>query len=355
MIGKIKELKFSFLISILLLTTIFGSIYTSRAEIIVFFVFSFIASFVSCFFGVNISKKLNILQKIREESPSEHKKKENTPTMGGLFFIPLFLIIILFIDIQLSTKILFFLTSLGYFAIGLADDILSIKNKKNLGLRGKNKLIFQMIITLLIIIMSAKFDLINSNLRIFENYSIDLKELIYPISFFTVIGLSNAVNLTDGLDGLVAGCSSIVFCGLGTEILLSNNEYISFSILCFSMAGLCSGFLKFNTYPAKLFMGDTGSLSIGAIIGLICIYTNNFFTVFIVSGIFIIETCSVILQVLFFKITKKISGQGKRLFLMSPIHHHFELQGIPEKRIVDYFWKTNILLVIFSIVLKISL
>ena len=354
MIGKINKLNFFFLVSIISLSALFGSVYTNNIVIILSFGLSLIASFITCYFGLIISKKLNFLQKIREEGPSAHKKKENTPTLGGLFFIPIFLIIVLFIDIELNTKILFFMTSLGYFVIGLVDDVLSIKNKKNLGLKGKDKLISQIIITLLLILVSAKFNLINSDIRIFENYSIDIKNLIFPISFFTVIGMSNAVNLTDGLDGLVAGCSSIVFCGLGTEIILSNNKYISFSILCFSMAGLCSGFLKFNKYPAKIFMGDTGSLSIGAIIGLICIYTNNFFTVFIISGIFIIETCSVMLQVLFFKITKKFSGEGKRLFLMSPIHHHFELKGIPEKKIVDYFWKTNILLVIFSIVLKIS-
>ena len=354
MIGKIKKLSFPWLISIILLAAIFSSIYTNNPKIIEFFVLSFIASIITSQFGLKISKKLHFTQKIRDEGPSTHKQKENTPTMGGLFFIPIFLVIVLLIDIEFSTKISFFLTSLGFFLIGLVDDILSIKKKKNLGLKGKHKLICQIIITLILVIVSAKFNLINSDIKIFENYSIDIGTLIFPLAFFTIIGLSNAVNLTDGLDGLVAGCSSIVFCGLGTEIILSNNKYISFSILCFSMAGLCSGFLKFNKYPAKIFMGDTGSLTIGAVIGLICVYTNNFFTVFIISGIFIVETCSVILQVLYFKITKKISGKGKRLFLMSPIHHHFELKGIPEQKIVDYFWKTNILLIIFSIVLKIS-
>ena len=355
MIGKIKELNSYFLILLISVTAVLSSVYTNNAEIIKFFLFSFIASFITCYFGLKINKKLNFIQKIREEGPSTHKKKEDTPTMGGLFFIPIFLIIILFTDIEFNTKILFFVTSIGYFTIGLVDDFLSIKNKKNMGLKGKEKLIAQIIITLFLIILSAKFNLINSEIKIFENYSLDIKYFIFPISFFTVIGMSNAVNLTDGLDGLVAGCSSIVFCGLGTEIMLSNNPSIGFSLLCFSMAGLCLGFLNFNKYPAKIFMGDTGSLCIGAILGLICIYTNNFFTAFIISGIFIIETCSVILQVLFFKITKKLYGRGKRIFLMSPIHHHFELKGVSEKKIVDYFWKTNILLVIFSIVLKISI
>ena len=355
MTGKIRQLSFPFLIFAISLTALFGSFYSQNLDIILFFWFGFITSLVNSYFGVKISKKFKFLQQIKEEGPSSHKKKENTPTMGGVFFIPIFLIILLCIDIQFSpAKILFFLTILGYFSIGLIDDILSIKNKTNIGLKGKDKLIFQIIITLFLVIFSAQFNLINSEINILENFSINLKEFIFPIALITVIGMSNAVNLSDGLDGLVAGCSSIVFCGLGLEILINNNQFIGFSILCFSLAGLCLGFLKFNKYPAKIFMGDTGSLSLGATIGIICIFTNSFFTVFIFSGIFILETLSVILQVLFFKITKKVTGKGERIFLMSPVHHHLELKGIPERKIVDYCWKTNILLVILGIVLTIS-
>ena len=355
MIGKIKKLTCNSLIFSISLVAICCSIHSNNPALAFTYAISLISSLIACFFGLKITKKFKFLQKIREEGPSIHKKKEDTPTMGGLFFIPIFLIIILFIDLQQNLiKILFLYTTFGYFLIGLIDDFLSIKRKTNLGLKGKEKLIFQLIITVFLTILLAQFNLVNSEIRILNNFSIDLKEFIYPISFITIIGMSNAVNLTDGLDGLVAGCSSIAFCGLGTEILLTNNQYIGFSLLCFSMAGLCLGFLNFNKYPAKIFMGDTGSLSIGAIIGMISIFTNSFFTVFIISGIFIVEACSVVFQVLFFKITKKIFGKGKRLLLMSPIHHHFELIGIPEGKIVDYFWKINIFLVILGIVLKIS-
>ena len=123
-----------------------------------------------------------------------------------------------------------------------------------------------------------------------------------------------------------------------------------FSLLSFCMSGLCLGFLKHNKYPAKIFMGDTGSLTLGAIIGVICVTTNSFFTTFIISGIFVIESLSVILQVSYFKITKKFLKQGKKLFLMTPIHHHFELLGMKEEKIVEIFWLINIVLVIFSIV-----
>ena len=179
---------------------------------------------------------------------------------------------------------------------------------------------------------------------------------ILPVSFLVLVGISNSVNLTDGLDGLAAGCSGIVFYGLGTEILMKEQqELFVFSILCFSMSGICLGFLKYNSYPAKIFMGDTGSLSIGAILGSIALLTNSVFTLSIFSGIFIIESLSVMIQVGFFKITKKLFRRGKRIFLMAPLHHHFELKGVKEQKIVENFWKINILLVILGIVLKINL
>ena len=155
---------------------------------------------------------------------------------------------------------------------------------------------------------------------------------------------------------MASGCSSIVFYGLGTEIFIKDQkELIIYGIIAYAMSGLCMGFLKFNKYPAKIFMGDTGSITIGATLGSIAIITNSFFTLFIISGVFIIEALSVIIQVGFFKITKKIFKNGKRIFLMAPIHHHFELNGIEEEKIVENFWKVNILLVILGIVLKIYL
>jgi len=139
-----------------------------------------------------------------------------------------------------------------------------------------------------------------------DSLGINIDILILPISFLVLVGISNSVNLTDGLDGLAAGCSGVVFYGLGTEILMKGQqELFVFSILCYSMSGICLGFLKYNNYPAKIFMGDTGSLSIGAILGSIALLTNSVFTLSIFSGIFIIESLSVMIQVGFFKITKK--------------------------------------------------
>ena len=358
MIGKIKKFNFK---SLLILNT-FALIVTSYF----FKNFIFIGIYTIFFFislwttknGLKIIKKLNLLQHIRAEGPAVHFKKSDTPTMGGIFMIIPFLIFLLIININLgSLKLsLLLLTIFGFFITGFLDDYLSIKNKKNTGLKTKEKFILQSIISIIFIFLAYEKGLINPLITVSDSWEINMNIFILPISFLVLVGISNSVNLTDGLDGLAAGCSGIVFYGLGTEILMKEQqELIVFSILCFSMSGLCLGFLKYNSYPAKIFMGDTGSLSIGAILGSIALLTNSVFTASIFSGIFIIESLSVIIQVSYFKITKILFHNGQRIFLMAPLHHHFELKGIKEQKIVENFWKINILLVILGIVLKINL
>ena len=353
MIGKTNIFNYSILITIISFITLVNSIYINNPYFFLSYIFSVIASIHSTKYGIKFIKKNNFLQTIRTEGPSSHLHKSKTPTMGGLFVIPIFFLILASANIiSLEFKLALSITVFGFFLIGFLDDYLSIKNQINLGLKSKEKLILQLFFSSFFVIFLFNNDLIGNKLIYLNDLTIDLKNFIIPISILTIIALSNSVNLTDGLDGLAAGCSSIVFCGLGTEILLSNDEnYLIFSLLSFSMSGLCLGFLKHNIYPAKIFMGDTGSLTIGAIIGIICIITNSFVTTIIISGIFVIEALSVILQVSYFKITKKLFKQGKRLFLMTPIHHHFELKGIEEKKIVEIFWLINIVLVIFSIVM----
>jgi len=278
--------------------------------------------------GLEIIRKLNLLQNIRTEGPANHFKKSDTPTMGGIFMIIPFLIFLLIITIYLGSLKLFLLLIFifGFFITGFLDDYLSIKNKENTGLNTKEKFVLQSIISIIFISLAYEKNLINPLIIVSDSWGINMNIFILPISFLVLVGMSNSVNLTDGLDGLAAGCSGVVFYGLGTEILMKGQqELFVFSILCYSMSGICLGFLKYNSYPAKIFMGDTGSLTIGAILGSIALLTNSVFTLFIFSGIFIIESLSVIIQVGFFKITKKLFYKGKRIFLMSPLHHHFEL------------------------------
>ena len=358
MIGKIKKFNFYSLFILNTLALIVTSYYFNSFIFLGVYALFFFISLFTTKNSLKIIQNLNFLQNIRIDGPTNHFKKSNTPTMGGIFIIIPFLIFILIINLYLDSPklLLLFITIFGFFVIGFIDDYLSIKNKKNTGLKSKEKFILQSIISVIFIFLAYEKDLINPLIFISDSWGINTNIFIIPIAFIVLVGLSNSVNLSDGLDGLAAGCSAIVFYGLGTEILMKGQqELIVFSILCYSMSGICLGFLKYNSYPAKIFMGDTGSLSIGAIMGSIALLTNSVFTLTIFTGIFIIESLSVIIQVGVFKITKKIFCNGKRIFLMAPIHHHFELKGVEEDKIVENFWKINILLVILGIVLKMNL
>ncbi len=352
MIGKTNIFNYKSLILVISFITLINSIFFNNFYIFILFIFSLIASLVFTKYGIKLIKKYNFLQTIRAEGPISHLSKSNTPTMGGLFIIPIFLLMLSFAPLfSFGLKVATWLTIFSFFVIGCIDDYLGIKNQINLGLKSKQKFMLQVIASSFFVIFLFNNNLLNNNINFLDDLTINIKYYIIPVSIITIIALSNSVNLTDGLDGLAAGCSSIVFCGLGTEIMLNHEKnFLVFSLFSFCMSGLCVGFLKHNKYPAKIFMGDTGSLTIGGIIGIICVITNSFFATFIMSGIFVLEALSVILQVSYFKITKKFFKKGKRLFLMTPIHHHFELRGIKEERLVGIFWLINIFLVIFSIV-----
>ena len=358
MIGKIKQFNFKSLLIINTLAIIFTSYFFNNFIFIGVYTLFFFISLFTTKNGLKIIKKRHLFQNIRTDGPANHLKKSNTPTMGGIFIVVPFLIFLLIINTNLGYPKLYLLllTILGFFITGFLDDFLSVKNEENTGLKSKEKFILQSIISIAFIFLAYEKDLISPFIEISNSWQVDISIFIFPISFLILVGISNSVNLSDGLDGLAAGCSAIVFYGLGTEILMKEQQdLIVFSILCYSMSGICLGFLKYNSYPAKIFMGDTGSLSIGAILGAIALLTDSVFSLFIFSGVFIIESLSVIIQVGFFKITKKLFHKGKRIFLMAPLHHHFELKGVKEQKIVENFWKINILLVILGIVLKINL
>jgi len=358
LIEKIKRFNFKSLFILNTLALLLTSYYFNNFIFAGIYLLFYIISLLTTKYGLKIIKQFNLLQNIRTEGPANHLIKNDTPTMGGILIVLPFLIFLLIININLNSPKLFLLllTIIGFFITGFLDDYLSIKKKENTGLTSKQKLILQSIISIIFIFLAYEKNFINPLITVSESWQINTNIFIFPISFLVLVGLSNSVNLSDGLDGLAAGCSSIVFYGLGTEILIKEQqELFVFSILCYAMSGICLGFLKYNTYPAKIFMGDTGSLSIGAILGSIALLTNSVFTLTIFSGIFICETLSVVIQVSFFKITKKLLHNGKRIFLMAPLHHHFELKGIKEQKIVEYFWKINVLLVILGIVLKINL
>ena len=342
-----------FLFGLITLMCIFSDFYFQSSNLTIPFIITTLISSVITFLGIPKLKKIKIKQIIRKEGPKNHFSKEGTPTMGGVFFIPIGIIIsnILYFNkddykiiLTLSFLVIFFMF------IGFLDDLLSLKKQLNTGLTSNQKIILQLFISLIFIIICASNNFISTNIQI-TNRLFNIGNLIYPLGIFVLLAESNSTNLTDGLDGLLSGCSSLIFTGLAITILRENpsNNY-TLAPLCIVMAGACMGFLFLNKYPAKLFMGDSGSLAIGASLGGIALISNNLWSLLIMGGILAAESISVIIQVSTFKISKRLKGKGYKLFLMTPIHHHLELKGNNETQIVGGFWFITLLLVIISLV-----
>ena len=333
--------------------SIFSDLYFQNNYLTITFIITTLLSSLITFISIPILKKIKIKQIIREEGPKKHYLKQGTPTMGGVFFIPIGIIIsnILYFNNQ-DYKIILTLSLLiiSFMLIGLIDDFISLKKKFNTGLTSNQKLVLQFFISLIFIIICASNDFISNNVQI-TNKIINIGNFIYPLGIFVLLAESNSTNLTDGLDGLLSGCSALIFTGLAITILIENQTYAEIlAPLCIVMAGCSMGFLFLNKYPAKLFMGDSGSLAIGASLGGIALISNNLWSLLIMGGVLAAESISVIIQVSIFKISKQIKGKGHKFFLMTPIHHHFELQGNKETQIVSSFWFITLLLVIFNLI-----
>ena len=333
--------------------SIFSDLFFQNNYLTITFIITTLLSSLITFISIPILKKIKIKQIIREEGPKKHYLKQGTPTMGGVFFIPIGIIIsnVLYFNNE-DYKIILTLSLLiiSFMLIGLIDDFISLKKKFNTGLTSNQKLILQFFVSLIFIIICASNDFISNNVQI-TNKIINIGNFIYPLGIFVLLAESNSTNLTDGLDGLLSGCSALIFTGLAITILIENQTYAEIlAPLCIVMAGCSMGFLFLNKYPAKLFMGDSGSLAIGASLGGIALISNNLWSLLIMGGVLAAESISVIIQVSIFKISKQIKGKGHKLFLMTPIHHHFELQGNKETQIVSSFWFITLLLVIFNLI-----
>ncbi|MFH0702474.1 MAG: phospho-N-acetylmuramoyl-pentapeptide-transferase [bacterium] len=285
-------------------------------------------------------------QFIREEAPASHTKKAGTPTMGGVVIVISALIgaiLALIMDEKIDIDAFIVLAVFSLLAlIGFRDDILKINQKQNKGISAKNKLLFQILVALI----PALYLTFNGErmISVFDVFSINLGFLYPFLAIFIVIGASNAINLTDGLDGLAAGTST--FAMLAVTVVCMIIGRTDLAIISAAIAGSCVGFLYYNKFPAKVFMGDTGSLALGGALGTLAILGKFELWLLIIGGVFVIETLSVILQVISFKTT------GKRIFKMSPIHHHFELLGWTESKIVYTFWGVGAFLAIISCILK---
>lgn len=291
-------------------------------------------------------------QSIREEGPESHFSKAGTPTIGGIIIILGTIVAALIIGgINREMWILIF-SMVAFGAIGFIDDFIKVVLKRNLGLRAYQKIIMQFLAALLLVLFYLQttgstyvlVPFIKESIQV-GNWIIpeylDLGALYIPFMIFVIIATVNSVNLTDGLDGLASGVSAVV--ATFFALFAISLGYISAGIFSGAIAGACLGFLLFNANPAKVFMGDTGSLALGGGIVAVAVLTESVLLIPIVGGIFFIESVSVIIQVLSFKLT------GKRVFKMSPIHHHFEMVGWKETKVVAVFWTATTLLAIIGV------
>ena len=304
-------------------------------------------------------RKLKFGQEIRDEGPKWHQKKSGTPTMGGIMFITGIAAAIIVTSIVFAVKgnldktfgrcILLFLIALGFGMIGFIDDYIKVVKKRNLGLTAAQKFILQLILAAVYVIVLYLMGALDTAIKIpFTDIEWTMPIWLYiPFVMFVVVGVVNAVNLTDGLDGLASSVTAAV------SVFFALASYIAFSeygVTVFSMAifGGLLGFLCYNRYPAKVFMGDTGSLFLGASVALMAIDLRIPILLIIVGFVYFMETLSVIMQTAYFKYTKKKYGEGRRIFKMSPLHHHFEMCGWKEKKIVGVFTLVTVILCVIA-------
>ena len=290
-------------------------------------------------------RKYKLGQNIRQEGPKSHLKKAGTPTMGGVLFIISSIIAVLVSSLAgfvfTNEIILLVLGSTAFGLVGFLDDYIKFFKHRNLGLRAYQKLVLQMLFSALIAYFSYK--LAGTMVYIPFYKEVDLGKWVILLNFFILVASTNAVNLTDGLDGLATGVMSIILLTLAIYSLkISNMTTYAYSIIMFASL---LGFLIFNKYPAQIFMGDTGSLFLGGVLAIITILLGLHFYMIIYALVLIMETLSVIIQVAVFKKT------GKRVFLMSPLHHHFEMKGMKETKVVVMFCAWTLILCAASLVI----
>ncbi|WP_400247057.1 phospho-N-acetylmuramoyl-pentapeptide-transferase [Niallia sp. JL1B1071] len=302
-------------------------------------------------FFIPFLRRLKFGQSIREEGPKSHQKKMGTPTMGGLMIIFSIVITTLvminkFSEPTIKTYLLL-LVLVGFGLLGFLDDFIKVVMKRNLGLTSRQKLLGQIIISLIFYFVLRENEFSTAISIPFVDKPLELGWFYALFIIFWLVGFSNAVNLTDGLDGLVSGTSAVAF-GAFAVLAWSQSQF-EISIFSVAIVGAVLGFLVFNAHPAKVFMGDTGSLALGGAIAAIAILTKLEILLILIGGVFVIETLSVILQVISFKST------GRRIFRMSPLHHHYELVGWSEWRVVVTFWTVGLLFAALGIYIEVWL
>jgi len=303
---------------------------------------SFIIPLIALPLFIKYLKKYNVGQKIRQEGPDLHQHKTGTPTMGGVIVI-LTLVIIVILFVPYNKYVLWSLVAtLGFGFIGLIDDLIKYLKKRSLGLLTMQKLSLQIVFAVIFVYCVQQNTNLGTEIYLpFIKKSLDLGMMFVPFVVLVMVSTVNAVNLTDGLDGLAAGL--IIIAILSFALIAYNQNMLPISLFALIVGFTSFGFLIYNFYPARIFLGDVGSLALGGALVSIAIFTRTELFLLIIGGVFVIETLSVILQIVSVKLS------GKIIFKMSPIHHHFELCGWKEPKIIIRFWIAGIILAIIGI------
>ena len=319
---------------------------------------------------ISILRRKQIGEEIRDDGPETHQKKAGTPTMGGVIILAgIILGVLLWANLTNFYIQLAFLTTLWLGFVGVIDDYLKTVKKIKKGLIGRYKIIGQILIGLIIgSLIFFNHDYVNlginsnTSLPFFKNLEIDFWWFYIPFVIIVITGTSNAVNLTDGLDGLATGLIAIALLAFAGMSYVSGNikfsDYLNIiylpgtgelTVYCLAIVGAAMGFLWYNAYPAQVFMGDTGALSLGGTLGTLAVLLKKEILLLLIGGVFVAEAFSVIIQTSYFKYTKRKYGKGRRIFKMAPLHHHFELKGWHESKVVTRFWVIAILLTLLSL------
>ena len=294
--------------------------------------------------GIPLLQRLKAQQSIREDGPQAHLAKAGTPTMGGLFMMLALVITVCIVPPYSVTLWMLLFLTLGHGALGFSDDFIKAVKRRNLGLTAKQKLLGQAVLAVIFCYISIAYAALPTTLWIpLVDITIDLGYAYYILAFIIILGTTNAVNLTDGLDGLATGISAIAGAAFAVVGLLVGSLSVTFFGIVVS--AVCLGFLYFNANPAKVFMGDTGSLALGGAFAGMAIATKTELLLIVIGFVFVVEALSVILQVASFK------TRGVRIFRMSPIHHHFELGGWSERKVVYVFWAVSLIMALLGIAL----
>jgi phospho-N-acetylmuramoyl-pentapeptide-transferase len=311
-------------------------------DIFISFMIALIVGILAGPIFIPVLRILKFGQRVRSDGPNRHLAKAGTPTMGGLMILAAILAAVAFTAEMTETMIILLVVTIGNGLIGFLDDFIKVVLKRPLGLKAREKILGQVIIAALlawytVFVLDQGTDVI---LPLFGDL-FDLGLLYFPFVILVVVATTNTVNLTDGLDGLAVGITFFVAVGL---ILLTGLLNVpEAAIFSGALAGACLSFLKYNSYPAKIFMGDTGSLALGGAVAAIAVVSKLELFLPLLGGIFVFEGLSVIIQVISFKLL------GKRVFRMSPLHHHFELGGWPERKVVRFFWFGSVVMVLLGV------